>query len=104
MKRKAWTLAALVVAAGAAAVAWPGVVDRALPGAGERFAAVRAALPTSVETLLPVYEPPRPPAQAQAPGASDAPRREANAPAGGLAMIAGWLALAATAILPITKA
>jgi uncharacterized membrane protein YgdD (TMEM256/DUF423 family) len=26
------------------------------------------------------------------------------APAGGLAMIAGWLALAATAILPITKA
>lgn len=58
-KRKAaWFAVIAVAVAGASAVAWPGVADKIIPGAGERAAALRSYL-GPVAGLLPQYQSPR---------------------------------------------
>lgn len=78
----AWSLIGLSTAALGLAIAWPGPVDRAMPGAGEKLLALRSHLPTPVAEALPPYasEPKTPRAQA---GASGAPAAQPPGRRGG---------------------
>lgn len=76
-RKAAWFVAGALAVAGAAAVAWPDLAEKALPGAGEKAAGVRAYL-GPLQGVLPAYAPAGPTRVAQASGSSSdgpAPRQ-----------------------------
>ncbi|MDF2117132.1 efflux RND transporter periplasmic adaptor subunit [Roseiarcaceae bacterium H3SJ34-1] len=72
-----WTLAGLGAAALIGAVVWPNAANSIMPGSGERAAALRAYLPTSVAAVLPTAALSRASAQPapDAPAPNSAPSR-----------------------------